>query len=1013
MSDDPLLNKGELGPYRIERKLGQGAMGGVYLGMHRVLEVHHAIKVVHPKLLGDGTLVERFLREARNTAKMKHMNIVQVVGADQVEGMYYLAMEFVAGKTLEQLMRHPGLSVHDAVRYTHMIANALNYAHSRNIIHRDIKPANIMVNEDDVAKLMDFGLVRDQGAPDAPDTGEQLTMAGYIMGTPQYMPLEQWQGEGVDHRSDIYALGATLYVELTGKLPFPGKNAREIFRNVLTISAKDVREHNSEIDEQLAQIVHRAMAPEKEDRFQSAGEFALALEQWWDRHPYQGTSLFKAPVIDETRGISGSTRAPTTATRAVLTHSATLEGSSPTAMGARKGSAPLIAVVALLVVVVGVIVALFAFQGGEQPLPPSPTPPPAPEFSVAIDADKATEALPLAVTSADFSIPGKGSVTVNGAPYKFGSALSLSPGLNKLLVASTEGASERTLFVIFDNMKPVVEVPLLEGWPDNLVPTSKSSFKLAGSVSDAGCGLRDLKLTLLIDGEERSLVVNSAGEFERDIPVADADVTLELQAEDRAGNRSAALTFWVVPDRASLRFDFDKPWKPEGRWVASKQFELTGRINKSRGAKVTVDGKEVVLPADGAFAATVTREPGAHEIAIVATDWFGSRLDFTKRVFVDLEAPAITLGGPAPGTIRVEKLPAKIDVQGRVDDPNDAVLTVNGKSVVLVDGNFSTSVNAAEFGDFTIIVEVKDPNGRGGSVEVSVRIEQIKYRPLAKNRQGYQEYERVSDGMTMVLIPGGEFTRGSGRIMPDAPDAKIELSSFLIAKYEVTNAQFVTFLNADAVTADAAVSTRRWLVRNADGFLTGLNFNGTQWEVAPGEGSRPVVGITWTGADAYCRWADSDGGSLPSEAQWEYAARGADGRTYPWGNELPDSARANCEITGRDKPSEVTKQEEGESPFGLRNMAGNVEEWCLDWYEEGSYLLPGQGGKDPVRATKPDAVDRRVVRGGSVLSPVVREPKPTGDEDPSHLQAFARARRLPNTGANDRGFRPVAKPPNE
>ena len=153
MSDEPIFNRGELGPYLIERKLGQGAMGGVYLGKHKVLEVHHAIKMIHSRLLADKTAVERFLREARNTAKMKHMNIVQVVGADLVDGVYYLAMEFVEGKTLEQMMRNPGLTVHDAVRYVHMVANALQYAHSRGIIHRDIKPQNIMVNEEDHLRI--------------------------------------------------------------------------------------------------------------------------------------------------------------------------------------------------------------------------------------------------------------------------------------------------------------------------------------------------------------------------------------------------------------------------------------------------------------------------------------------------------------------------------------------------------------------------------------------------------------------------------------------------------------------------------------------------------------------------------------------------------------------------------------------------------------------------------------------------------------------------------------------
>ena len=1007
MSDDPLLNKGELGPYLIERKLGQGAMGGVYLGMHRVLEVHHAIKVIHPKLLGDGTLIERFLREARNTAKMKHMNIVQVVGADQVEGMYYLAMEFVQGKTLEQLMRHPGLSIHNAVRYTHMIANALQYAHSRNIIHRDIKPANIMVNEEDVAKLMDFGLVRDTAQNDAPESGEQLTMAGYIMGTPQYMPLEQWQGEGVDHRSDIYALGATLYVELTGKLPYPGKNAREIFRNVLSSTAKDVREHNSEIDEELAAIVNYAIAPEKEDRYQTAEEFGLALEQWWDHHPYQGTSLFKAPVMEDTRGIAASTRAPTTATRAVLTHGSTLEGSSPTQMGVGKSRAPLIAVIALLVIIGGGVGVFFAFggmdSGNNQPAPP------APEFSVGIEPDEATEATPLAVTSASFSIPGKGAATVNGEPYEFGSALTLEPGVNQLDVVSTEGAGQRTLFVIFDDVPPTIEVPLLLDWPNNLVPTKDGSIDLAGKVSDEGCGLPGLTLTIIIDGESRNLVVEDDGSFGRPIPVEDSDVTVELQAEDRAGNRTPAITFWVTPDRRSLAFDSDQPWTPEGRWVTSKSFEIAGKLNKSKGVTVTVEGKEVSVAESGAFRATVTREPGEHEIQIFATDWFGSKINFTKRVYVDLEGPAVSLD-PLTETVRVEKLPATIEVKGRVDDPNEASITVNGKSVALVDGAFSTSLEADEFGTFKVVATVVDPAGRSDTTETQLTVEQIKYREIGKNKQGYTEYERVRDGMVMILVPGGKFTRGNEEFLADAPAVEIEVSPYLIAKYEVSNAQFAKFLNANDVSAEDVV-TRRWLLKNQEGFFTGLSPRGKQWEPSPGEGDRPVVNVTWFGADAYCEWADPDSGELPSEAQWEFAARGTDGRAFPWGDDLPNPAKANTALTGRDKPSAVTKQEAGESPFGVRNLSGNVEEWCLDWYEEGSYLAPDQKGKDPVRSTKPDAVDRRVVRGGSVLSPVVREPKPTGDDEPSHLQSYARARRLPNTGAKDLGFRPVAKPP--
>jgi serine/threonine protein kinase/formylglycine-generating enzyme required for sulfatase activity len=1014
MSDDPLLNKGQLGPYRIEKKLGQGAMGGVYLGMHGVLEVHHAIKVIHPKLLGDETLLERFLREARNTAKMKHANIVQVVGADKVDGSYYLAMEFVQGKTLDQLMRNPGLSIHDAVRYIHMIANALQYAHSRNIIHRDIKPANIMVNEEDVAKLMDFGLVRDQGQAEGPESGEQLTMAGYIMGTPQYMPLEQWQGEGVDHRSDIYALGSTLYVALTGKLPFPGKDAREIFRKVLTTEAVDVRTHNPDVDDQLAEIVHRAIAPEKDDRFQTAAEVALALEAWWDLHPYQGTSLFKAPVLDDARtGARGTlssssvsaarTKAPSTNTRAILTRGATGQGSTPASMDAvKKSNAPLLVGIALLVIIGLAVGGWIVFGGKEEVAPPAPV------FKVDIAADKATQALPLAVTNTDFSIPGEGDATVNGEAYTFGAALKLKPGLNELAVASAAGSGERKLYVLFDASAPVLAVPELEGRQGNIIPVDAGVFKVAGTVSDEGCGLRDLKLMLRIDGDERLLVVSEKGEFERELPVGDADITLELQAEDRAGNRSKALTFWVVPDRTTL--GFEDAWQPANGWVTTTSFELKGKLNKQRGAKLTVDGKEVSVGEYGNFTATLEREAGRHTIECVAEDWLGGKQTSGRQIVVDLEPPLVEVTAPAPGEKSFEKLPATIDVAGKVDS-TDVELSVNGRQVKpATDGSFKTQLTVEAYGELVVDVQATDPAGRTTGKSVKLSVKPLLYKLVGKNDKGYREFERLKDGMVMIEIPGGKFTRGIGaEVLGDAERREIELSSFLIAKYETTNGQFAKFLTASQVTSAEAIE-RGWLVKNDEGRFSGLQPAGKEWAPAAGEGNLPVAGVTWLGAQAYCQWAD-EGGSLPSEAQWEYAARGADGRQFPWGNGDVSTKLANTEITGREATTDVTKLADGDSPFGVRMMAGNVEEWCLDWYLEGAYKLPDQQGKDSALTTRPDGSDRRVVRGGSFLSPYRKKPAESGEDEPGNLQSYARARRLPDTGSADRGFRAAAKVP--
>src|SRR5690606_31330101 len=147
-------------------------------------------------------------------------------------------------------------------------------------------------------------------------------------------------------------------------------------------------------------------------------------------------------------------------------------------------------------------------------------------------------------------------------------------------------------------------------------------------------------------------------------------------------------------------------------------------------------------------------------------------------------------------------------------------------------------------------------------------------------------------------------------------------------------------LTARGVTAEDAVAAR--LLVMIDGETRGLQAVGKSWEAAPGEEQRPVVGVTWFGALAYCKWADPDTGDLPSEAQWEFAARGADGRSFPWGNDSVSTRRANFVNSGFDAPRDVTSLADGDSPFGVRMMAGNIEEWCLDWYEEGAYLRPDQ-----------------------------------------------------------------------
>lgn len=277
---DPLLQAKSFGPYRLERKAGAGSIGAVYLGLHLVLNLRHAVKVLHPSLRSDPAHLSRFLREARLTGKLRHPYIIPIVAADRAGDIYYLAMPFIEGETLsDRIARGGPLPPAAAVRYTWMIARALEYAHSLGVVHRDIKASNVLVDRTDTARLMDFGLVCMMPQPGG-KSASQTTDAAAVVGTPQYMPPEQWQGGAVDARSDLFSLGVTLYHLLTREYPFPGRTVTEIGACIQTGSPVPLRERRSDVEPRLADLAERAIQRDPGRRFQTARDFALALESW-------------------------------------------------------------------------------------------------------------------------------------------------------------------------------------------------------------------------------------------------------------------------------------------------------------------------------------------------------------------------------------------------------------------------------------------------------------------------------------------------------------------------------------------------------------------------------------------------------------------------------------------------------------------------------------------------------------------------------------------------------------
>ena len=267
---DTLINQVFDGRYRVVRKLGAGGMADVYLAEDQELGRRVAIKILNDRHAHDDQFVERFRREAKNAAGLSHPNIVSIYDRGEAEGTYYIAMEYLDGRTLKELIVARGPSpTHVAIDYARQILGAIGFAHRHGIVHRDIKPHNVVVGADGRLKVTDFGIAR-SGA-------SQMTEAGSIIGTAQYLSPEQARGAPVDATSDVYSVGIVLYEMLTGKVPFNGDTPLEIAMKHLSSIPEPPSKTRPELPHDLDLVVLRALAKDPADRYESAEEMDADL----------------------------------------------------------------------------------------------------------------------------------------------------------------------------------------------------------------------------------------------------------------------------------------------------------------------------------------------------------------------------------------------------------------------------------------------------------------------------------------------------------------------------------------------------------------------------------------------------------------------------------------------------------------------------------------------------------------------------------------------------------------
>ena len=294
------------GRYRVLAHLGTGGMSEVYCATDLQLGRKVALKVLHERFAADEEFVERFKREASSAAGLQHQHVVSIYDRGECDGASYIAMEYVAGRTLKQLVHEDGpLDPARAANLTVQILRAARFAHRRGVIHRDIKPQNVIVDDDDRAKVTDFGIAR-AGASD-------MTQTGSIMGTAQYLSPEQAQGHAVNQRSDLYSIGIVLYELLTGRVPFDAQSA-------VTIALKQVSEQplrpseiNPMVTPELEAVVLRALAKDPAARFADADEFIAALEAAASRIPTQAAiaaAEAAAAALPAAAGVAGAIMPP-------------------------------------------------------------------------------------------------------------------------------------------------------------------------------------------------------------------------------------------------------------------------------------------------------------------------------------------------------------------------------------------------------------------------------------------------------------------------------------------------------------------------------------------------------------------------------------------------------------------------------------------------------------------------------------------------------------------------------
>jgi serine/threonine protein kinase len=454
-----------LGEFLIQEEIGRGGMAIVYKAWQPSLGRHVALKVLPPLLTLDSTFIERFRREAIGAAQLQHPNIVTIYNVGEQDGIHYIAMSYITGRSLDQLLNEEGpLPLDRATAILHQVAAALDFAHGNGLVHRDIKPANILVGRGDHATLTDFGLVKAAA-------GTSLTRSGIVVGSPPYMAPEQVRGLEVGPAADRYALGIVLYEMLSGRTPFVGDTPTVLHAHVYD-SPPPLHQLNRKVPREADGVLRRALAKQPQYRFRSAEEMVVALEGVRQAVKTVRRKRSAAPAAVPTKAPARLAPPPTPAsdpTKVMRPAKAAVDGrAAPAPIRRRQRVRWVWLLVALLVVTAGSVLAWRLGGGSDVPSVPGQA------TEELVTSAPAVPSITPTVTRAAMDGSSSATVTHTTTPSPSATAMPTQTETPKpSATASPTRTATRTARPRATNTVAPTDTPIPTSAPTNTVPPTK------------------------------------------------------------------------------------------------------------------------------------------------------------------------------------------------------------------------------------------------------------------------------------------------------------------------------------------------------------------------------------------------------------------------------------------------------------------------------------------------------------------------------------------------------------